>query len=202
MTIELKTPEALLRGFLRKKKINPMKPTYSLHINNQFTALGLGMMAAAVLIRIVYFAVEGGSVGTLLVHLLLPVLAAVTFFYVVLKHADHAEYTALGVLFGVVFFIIKAFTFDSKLHTILCVILYLTVLTLYGATVFGLIPTKKLLYPLFGLPLLYHIFVEDMQLYVFAEPPVPYFQWLPEISVLLIMAGLLCISLGLEGKRV
>ena len=37
-----------------------------------------------------------------------------------------------------------------------------------------------------------------MQLYVFAEPPVPYFEWLPEISVLLIMAGLLCISMGLE----
>jgi hypothetical protein len=42
--------------------------------------------------------------------------------------------------------------------------------------------------------------VEDLQLYVFAEPPVPYFEWLPEISVLLIMAGLLCVSLGLERR--
>jgi len=175
-----------------------MKPSYSLTIHNRFTALGLSMMAAAVLIRVVYFAVEGGSAGTLFVHLLLPVLAAVTFFYVVLRRPQHAEYTALGVLFGVVFFIIKAFTFESRLHTVLCVILYLTVLCLYSATVFGRIPTKKLLYPLFGLPLLYHIFVEDMQLYVFAEPAVPFFQWLPEISVLLIMAGLLCISFGLE----
>lgn len=157
------------------------------------------MMAVAVLIRVIYFAAEGGSAGTLAVHLLLPILAALTFFFVVLRRLP-AKYTALGVLFGVVFFIIKAFTFDSKLHTTLCVILYLTVLTLYSVTVFGLIPTKKQLYPLFGLPLLYHIFVEDMQLYVFAEPPVPYFQWLPEISVLLIMAGLLCISLGLEEK--
>ena len=103
-------------------------------------------------------------------------------------------------LFGVVFFIIKAFTFASKLHTILCVILYITVLSLYSATVFGKIKTKKLLYPLFGLPLLYHICVEDMQLYVFAEPVVPYFEWLPEISVLLIMAGLLNVSLGLEER--
>lgn len=181
-----------------KKKKRYMKPSYSLHIHNRFTALGLAMMAVSVLIRCVYFAVEGGSAGHLAVHLLLPVLAAVTFFYVVLRCREHAEYTALGVLFGVVFFIIKAFTFESTLHTVLCVILYLTVLTLYTATVFGHIPTKKLLYPLFGLPLLYHIFVEDMQLYMFAEPPVPYFQWLPEISVLLIMAGLLSISLGLE----
>ena len=175
-----------------------MKPSYSLHIQNRFTAAGLAMMAAAVLIRCVYFAVHGGSVGELIVHLLLPGLAALTFFVVVLRYSDHAEFTALGVLFGVLFFIIKAFTFASRLHTILCVILYLTVLTLYSATVFGLLPTKKLLYPLFGLPLLYHIFVEDMQIYVLADPPVPYVQWLPEISVLLIMAGLLCISLGME----
>ena len=177
-----------------------MKPSYSLQIQNRFTVLGLSMMAVSVLIRCVYFAVEGGSTGLLIVHLLLPVLAALTFFFVVLR-GQPAEYTALGVLFGVVFFIIKAFTFESKLHTTLCVILYLTVLTLYTATVFGLIPTKKLLYPLFGLPLLYHIFVEDMQIYILADHPVPYFQWLPEISVLLIMAGLLCISLGLERKE-
>ena len=176
-----------------------MRPSYTLHINNRFTAAGLSMMALAVVIRCVYFGVHGGSAGHLTVHLLLPVLAAVTFFVVVLRGLP-AEYTALGVLFGVVFFIIKAFTFSSRLHTILCVILYLTVLCLYSATVFGWIPTKKLLYPLFGLPLLYHIFVEDMQLYVFAEPPVPYFEWLPEISVLLIMAGLLCVSLGLEKR--
>jgi hypothetical protein len=174
-----------------------MKPTYSLHITNKFTAAGLGMMAVSVLIRTVYFAVEGGSAALLLVHWLLPVLAAVTFFFVVLKGLP-AEYTALGVLFGVVFFMVKAFTFATRLHTVLCLILYLTVLCLYSATVFGVIPTKKLLYPLFWLPLLYHIFVEDMQLYVFAEPPVPYFEWLPEISVLLIMAGLLCISIGLD----
>ncbi len=176
-----------------------MKISYTLDIRNKYTASGLSMMALAVVIRCVYFAVHGGSVGHLAVHLLLPVLAAVVFFAVVLRRLP-AEYTALGVLFGVVFFIVKAFTFESRLHTILCVILYLTVLGLYSATVFGLLPTKKLLYPLFGLPLLYHIFVEDMQLYVFARPRVPYFEWLPEISVLLIMAGLLCISLGLEQR--
>ena len=178
-----------------------MKPSYSLYIHNKWTAAGLSMMALSILIRTVYFAMEGGNVGFLVVHWLLPVLAAITFFVVVLRHSTHAEYSALGVLFGVVFFIIKAFTFASKIHTILCVMLYLLVLTLYSATVFGLLPTKKQLYPLFGLPLLYHIFVEDMQLYVFAQPPVPFFQWLPEISVLLIMAGLLCISLGLERKQ-
>ena len=85
--------------------------------------------------------------------------------------------------------------------TVLCLCLYALVAVLYTATVTGRVPTQKLLWPLFALPLLYHIFVEDLQLYVFAEPPVPYFEWLPEISVLLIMAGLLCVSLGLERRK-
>ena len=176
-----------------------MKPKYTLDIQTPFTAVGLSLLGLAVVIRCVYFAVQGGSAGHLTVHLLLPVLAAVTIFTVVLRKAP-AEYTALGVLFGVVFFMIKAFTFATMIHTVLCLILYMTVLCLYSATVFGIVPTKKLLYPLFGLPQLYHIFVEDMKLYVFADPPVPFFEWLPEISVLLIMAGLLCISLGLEKR--
>ena len=179
---------------------NTTKPKYTLDIRTPVTAVGLLLLALAVVIRCVYFAVHGGTLGHLTVHLLLPILAAAVFFAVVMTRRP-AEYTALGVLFGVVFFIIKSLTFVSRLHTILCIILYLTVLGLYSATVFGLLPTKKLLYPLFGLPLLYHIFVEDMQLYVFAEPPVPYFEWLPEISVLLIMAGLLCVSLGLERRK-
>ena len=180
---------------------NATKPKYTLDIRTPATAVGLLLLALAVVIRCVYFAVHGGTLGHLTVHLLLPILAAVTFFAVVLTHRP-VEYTALGVLFGVVFFIIKSLSFASRLHTILCIILYLTVLGLYSATVFGLLPTKKLLYPLFGLPLLYHIFVEDMKLYVFADPPVPFFEWLPEISVLLIMAGLLCLSVAMKKKPV
>jgi hypothetical protein len=106
--------------------------------------------------------------------------------------------TALSVLFGVVFFIVKAFTFESTLHTSLCIVLYLAVLSLYSLTVFDVIRIKYLLYPLFALPLLYHIFVEDMQIYILAEPAVPFFEWLPEISVLCIMAALLCVSIAMQ----
>jgi hypothetical protein len=80
--------------------------------------------------------------------------------------------------------------------------LYTLVLLLYSATVLGFLPSKKLLYPLFGLPLIYHIFVEDMKIYVLAKPPVPFVEWLPEISVLLIMAGLLSLSIAMKKKPV
>jgi len=42
--------------------------------------------------------------------------------------------------------------------------------------------------------------VEDMKLYILAHPPVPFIEWLPEISVLLIMTGLLCLSIGMQKK--
>jgi len=97
---------------------------------------------------------------------------------------------------GCAFFALKALTFPSVLHTVLCLCLYALVLVLYTATVTGRVPTQKLLIPLFALPLLYHIFVEDMQktwtLHTF----------LPELSVLCCMAALLCISLAMKKKNV
>ena len=70
--------------------------------------------------------------------------------------------TCLSVLGGVFYFIVKAFTFAHWWHTLLCCILYLAVLVLYCLTVTGVLPSKKLLYPLFGLPLAFHLFVEDV----------------------------------------
>ena len=65
----------------------------------------------------------------------------------------------------------------------------------------GWLPTKKLLYPLFGLPLIYHLLVEDPGKYFFADPPVSVWDWLPELSVLCIMAGLLSLSVSLKTER-
>ncbi len=52
--------------------------------------------------------------------------------------------SALPVLLGVVFFIIKSLTFESKIHMVLCVLLYLVVAVLYTGTVTGSIGTKWL----------------------------------------------------------
>lgn len=106
--------------------------------------------------------------------------------------------TCLSVLGGVFYFIVKAFTFTHWWHTLLCCILYLAVLALYILTVTGVLPTKKLLYPLFGLPLAFHLFVEDVFVYVL--PGASLWQWLPELSVLAIMAALLCAALAMERK--
>jgi len=165
-------------------------------------AVACAFMVLAVLIRLSYYLPKAMEPALALVHLWMPVAAGICFLAGVAlggRWAKPAVLTALAL--GVAFFILKAMDF-TPIHQTLCTILYLTVLSLFGATVLGYVPTKKLLYPLFGLPLLYHIFVEDTKAYFFANPPVPVVDWLPEISVLCIMAGLLCLSIGLEVKPI
>lgn len=177
-------------------------PTYIVEKTNPFSKASVLCMTLCILIRIFYFSVTGAEFTELLVHLFLPLASAVIFIITVIFLGErHSNLTILSVALGVLFFIIKAFSFESKIHTALCIILYIGVIVLYSLTLLGIIPTKKLLYPLFGLPLVYHIFVEDMKLYVFAEPKVPFVEWLPEISVLLIMAGLLFISVALKRQK-
>lgn len=166
------------------------------------TRLSLGLMAAAGGIRILYFALTPLTPYLFWIHLLLPLSAVAVFLFTVLLWGEtKPRRTILSVFLGVLFFLLKSFTFATVLHTVLCILLYLTVFCLYTLTICGVIPTKVLLYPLFGLPLAYHIFVEDMQLYFLAAPPVPFVEWLPEISVLCIMASLLALAFGIRKPK-
>jgi len=107
--------------------------------------------------------------------------------------------TSLPVLLGVVFFILKAFTFESWLHTLLCVLLYVLVAVLYTSTVFGFIRTKWLLVPLFGLPFIYHVFVEDMA--AIKNNTMSFSSGMQEMSVLCVMLSLLCIAFAMKKRK-
>ena len=109
--------------------------------------------------------------------------------------------SALPVLLGVVFFIIKSLTFDSKIHMVLCILLYLVVAVLYTGTVTGSIGTKWLLPPLFGLPFIYHVFVEDLPALSNTAQPVTFSAGMQEMSVLCIMAALFCTGMGLKKRQ-
>ncbi|MBQ3065400.1 MAG: hypothetical protein IJC98_04105 [Clostridia bacterium] len=167
------------------------------------TRIALLLMTASAIIRTVYFAVRAvpPSMTEWIVHLLLPIGAAAVFDVVILRYArTHLHLTCVSVWMGVLFFAWKAFSFESRLHTILCLFLYTAVLVLYTMVVLFGIGPKELLYLLFGLPLLYHIFVEDLQEYILADPRPPFLEWLPEISVLCIMGALLALSVALERR--
>jgi len=158
-------------------------------------------MALSAAVRLWYYLPAGCSALTLIVHLILPVSACLIFILGIIANGKCLiPCSVTAVVLGIVFFIVKAFSF-TPVHQALCTLLYITVLVLYTLTAAGYIPTKKLLYPLFGLPLIYHIFVEDMKLYILADPPVPVREWMPEISVLCIMAALLSQAFAMKTER-
>ena len=129
-------------------------------------------------------------------QMVLPLLANVTFISILLRDGrDRLFRSAIPVWLGCIFFAVKSLGFATLIHTVLCLCLYALVAVLYTATVAGRVPTQKLLWPLFGLPLLYHIFVEDRGRNWAAG------ELLQEVSVLCCMAALLCISLAMKKKK-
>lgn len=109
--------------------------------------------------------------------------------------------SAVPVLLGVAFFIIKSFGFGNWVHTTLCILLYLAVAVIYTGTVFGLIRTKWLLPPLFGLPFLYHVCIEDVAKLNDAANPMTFSYGMQELSVLCVMIALFCVGMGLKKKK-
>ena len=110
--------------------------------------------------------------------------------------------TFVPVILGAVFFIIKSLGFESTVHTVLCILLYAAVIALYSGTVFGLIQTKWILVVLFGLPFLYHIFIEDLPALGDTVNPVSFSGGMQEMSVLCIMLGLFCLSISMKKSMV
>ena len=161
-----------------------------------------GFMALSFLVRL-FWCIRYPDVVTergFFVHAVMPLSAGVLFILFLLAFGKkHLWLTFIPAAVGVLFFLLKAATFDSRIHQILCTILYLSVAVLYGLTVFGILPIRRLLIPLFGIPLLYHIFVEDL---IINRTVYGISEWLQEGSVLCIMAGLLCVSFGIrEGNN-
>ena len=135
----------------------------------------------------------------LVFQICLPILSAVLMILLVWLFGRRALWmTVIPVFLGVVFFIVKSLSFESQLHTVLCILLYIVILGVYCCTVFGILKTKWFLVPLFGLPFLYHVFVEDLAALRDTANPVSFAAGMQEMSVLCIMLGLLFLSLSMK----
>lgn len=176
-----------------------IRTRYYIPRKSLWTLLSVLFMALSFGLRI-WWAAEAAPEGyTLAVHVYLPLASNVLFASCILIWGEKALWTCfIPALMGVLFFILKALGFPSLIHTVLCVTLYLLVAVLFGLTVFGVIPTKKPLIPLFALPLAYHIIVQDLILN--REIYTPH-NWLQELSVLCIMSALLCLSIGIQRRE-
>ncbi len=135
----------------------------------------------------------------LVFQICLPILSALLMILLAWLFGRRALWmTVIPVFLGVVFFIVKSLGFESQLHTVLCILLYIVILGVYCCTVFGILKTKWFLVPLFGLPFLYHVFVEDLAALRDTANPVSFAAGMQEMSVLCIMLGLLFLSLSMK----
>ena len=185
------------------EEIKREKLRYSVSRKNFFVKLSAFFMLLSMLCRLLgYWGFWANQTSDfVLTQILLPVMCNLLFVVGILYMGRRFfALSCVPVILGVVFFIIKALGFDSVIHMILCICLYLAVAIIYTATVFGVIRTKWLLAPLFGLPLLYHIFVDDLSTLRADENAMSLGEWLPEISVLCIMLSLLLICFAMKKR--
>lgn len=180
-----------------------MRTVYSTREHSGLVRLSLVLMGAAALVRIYYYvfmhSIAELSGYQIIVLVCLPLAACALFCVLCFRPTTRKlRLTAVSVVLGCVFFALKAETF-SPLHRTLCLVLYLGVALFYTLTVFGRIPTTIPLILIFALPLLYHIFVEDLGLLRATGPTAGTLDYLfLESSVLLIMAALLCTALAMR----
>lgn len=135
-------------------------------------------------------------------QILLPLASCLLFILILRFLGDKAfPATIVPMLMGVAFFIIKAFGFESMLHMGLCIALYVLVAVVYTTTALGIIRTKWFLVPLFALPFLYHVFVEDLAALRDTANPVLFSDGMQELSVLCIMLALMFTALALKKRK-
>ncbi len=174
-----------------------MKTRYSVDPKGPFVRSAVVLLALSAGLRLAWWIRYPEEVrgGVFWVQWALPVTSAVLFIGALLCFGRNAFWTSFfPVLGGVVFFLLKAGSFVWW-HRALCTVLYLGVAALYGLAAFGVLPIRRLLIPLFGLPLLFHLLVEDL---ILMRRVYTLSQWLQEGSVIGIMGALLLVSLGIQ----
>ena len=111
------------------------------------------------------------------------------------------SFTALPVVLGVLFYIIKSTGLGSWIHMLLSILVCIVIALLYCATVFGVVPTKWPLVPLFALPFVYQVCVVDLAKLQDTANPMSFAEGMQEMSVLCILLSLLCTSLAMKKKK-
>ena len=175
------------------------KLRYGVERKNIFVRLSATFLLLAALTRLLGcwgFWKNGDSLFAY-TQVLLPIACCVFFAAIILFGGKKLFFlTFLPVIFGAVFFILRALSFDGVLRSVLCIVVYLAAALLYCGTVFGLIRTKWLLPPIFALALAYKLFFDKTV--DFGSMSVK--ALLPELSVMCILLALLLIPFAMKKR--
>ena len=142
------------------------------------------LLFASAIIRGIFFILADVELDIwyLFVHLALPVFCCAVMGIMLMSRKNSLVPTVWPMLFGVLFFMLKALDFELW-HCVFCLSLYAAFALVYILTVHGVLGSRIPLMLMCAVPFLYHVFVED----IFLDPPAGFVEFLPELSVLLIM---------------
>ena len=184
---------------LKKDAVTNQKIKYTIDKKSFFGHSAILLMAMSAIFRFIGCWGYWNDMLQFVMHVIIPVASCVLLILCVSFLGKKGFFlSCVPVIMGVVFFVYKSFGFESRIHMVLCILLYLAVAVIYTGTVVGSIPTKWLLPPLFGLPFIYHVVVEDIPALNNAAVPVSFADGMQEMSVLCIMAALFCLGMGLK----
>jgi len=145
---------------------------------------------------------NGKTQSYIWLQIALPVLCCLLYIGITVLFGEKAfSLTAVPVILGAVFFVALALGYEGWLHKVIGVLLGVIVALGYTGTVFGVISTKWLLLPAFGLPFLCRILINDMDTILANENAMPLNDWLSELSVLCILLGLFFIVFAMKNKE-
>lgn len=205
----------------------PARYGYNVRMDNRYTTFGLSrknagtwisaaLMLLAAACRIVYFAL-GGSEGRVwssggaengwwfFFSVVLPVIACVFLaLRLIINGRDRLYKTGLPVFLGAAFFvtrIIWLYKYPEYIKSgwmlALHIVLYAAAFVIWDMTANGArIKTKLPAILIFALPLAVHLFVLDIPVWI--KGGTKFFDAMPEISVLLMMASLAVLAVSLE----
>ncbi len=158
-------------------------------------------LALAIVFRIIgCFTLWGNKVDFLML-LVLPVCACLLMILCILIFGSKGFFMSfIPVLLGLAFFAFKLLFNTSWVSTVLRLVLYVAIAVIYTATVIGWIHSKWLLPPLFGLPFLYHVFVQDIPALMNTAEPVTFSAGMDELSILGIIGAMFCVGIGLKKR--
>lgn len=121
--------------------------------------------------------------------------------YILFFHQKPLWLSTIPVALAFVSLMFKLFLnprFQGALHHVLTILLYLALLAIWILTMTGILRIKWILAGLIALPLLIHLFGEDLPIWLGKAPPISYVRWMQEAALLSMMLSMIFFILAME----
>ena len=200
---EPKVPEVVndapVPGQKLKEPPKPLKVKYRVNRKGFLMKTAMVLAGLSIIFRFIgYWGIWNTDMDAFYLKLLLPAACAALFLLTLFAGSKALWLTSIPVFLEAVFLIIETFSIQIWWIKVLGILLYVVAVCVYAMTGFGKIRTNWLLVVVIGVPLVYHLAVQDRSSLVYASSPDTLIGWMPEISAVCFLISLLFVALSME----